>query len=127
MSRVDEIPPILLIKSICKEFPYRNNLRGYGKTEYILFDTVVYQTIRPTKIIRSRTGAHGFDIYCLPEEAWKDIAIVRVEVSNSGKLSYSIQSPIQLHDLAQLLERASSFYEMIQIVHSYLRRKRGEQ
>jgi hypothetical protein len=125
MSRlIDEISPILKIKTVCREFVYRNNIKGRGKTEYILFDTVVYQIVRPSRIERSRTGAHGFDIYCLPEETWKDIAVVRVEESTSGKLSFDIQSSVPLEDLRELLSSTSSFNEMIQRIHTYLHLKR---
>jgi hypothetical protein len=125
MSR-DEIPPILLIKTVCREYPFRRNARGLGKTEYILFDTVVFQRIKPVRITRSRSGSHGFDMYCLPEETWKDIAVVRIEESTSGKLSYSIQSQKPLTELEERLMLASSFNEMIGAVLTYLRLKRGE-
>jgi hypothetical protein len=112
--------------TICRFFPFRRNVRGWGRTEYIVFSTVTYEQIRPVKIQRSKTGAHGFDIYCLSESEWKNTAIIRLEVSNTGKLSYSIQSPVRLSDLEEQLMRASSFNHMKNIISNYLASKRGE-
>jgi len=123
VSQTYEVDTVLG-KLVCREFEYRHNLKFSGRTEYILFDTVVFEIIRPAKIERSRTGAHGIDIYCLPN--WGDVTIVRLEMSNSGKLKFNVESPsLEVkRDLEELLTLASGFNDMVRIVHMYLNMKK---
>jgi len=110
---------------VCKEFEYRRNIKFPGRTQYVLIDTATWEILTPVRRERSRTKAHGADIYCLPPEKWNEIVIVGLYRSNSGKLSYRVEAPEQMkQDLQELLALASDFEDMVDIVHKYVQAKR---
>jgi hypothetical protein len=70
-------------KKVCKEFYYRNCIKTPAFTEtVVLMDGKV---LKPSKVYRSKTGAHGTDVYCLTEEEWQRTWVIVFEQSNSGK------------------------------------------
>jgi hypothetical protein len=109
---------------VCREFEWRRNIKYPGRTLYILIDTGTFEILEPTRIERSRTGAHGVDIYCQPKEKWDRIVVVGLYQSNSGKLSYEIRGSQQVkQELEELLMLARDFEDMVDIVHKYVRAK----
>jgi hypothetical protein len=113
----------------CEEFEYRSNIRTPGRTLYVLIDTSKWEIVRPTRKERSKTGAHGKDVYCLSEEMWSRVVVVRLARSNSGKLKYWAGSDNpQLRDtvakeLEEVLRTASSFEDMVETVEKYVEAK----
>jgi hypothetical protein len=67
----------------CREFVYRRNLNYPGLTRTIV--VVDGKVARPTKVYRSKTKAHGTDIYCLDQLSWSKAWVVELVQSNSGK------------------------------------------
>jgi len=73
-----------------------------GITKYIII--LDNKLLVPTDYRRSRTGFHGDDIYCMPEEEWKRAQIIKLEGSNSGRRSVEfINVPLEIR---QLIEEA---------------------
>jgi hypothetical protein len=67
----------------CREFTYRESLKYVGLTLTII--ALDGNIVMPTQQYRSRTGAHGTDIYCLDQESWSRAWVVTLIQSNSGK------------------------------------------
>jgi hypothetical protein len=109
----------------CETYYYRRNIGMPGRTLYILIDTGTWQVLEPTRKERSKTGAHGEDVYCLSEEVWNRVVVVALERSNSGKLSYEVIAPPGLEkyarELEELLQAASSFWEMEETVEMWVK------
>ena len=89
---------------ICKRFGYRKTLKTGALTKTIVIDPINVRIIEPTYTERSKTGAHGWDLYCLDEETWKRVWIITVEVSNSGKRYISFEN-IKDESIKRELER----------------------
>ena len=70
-------------QKICKQYYYRNCIKYSGLTKTII--VLDERVLRPSKVYRSKTGAHGEDIYCLSEAEWQRAWIVTFEQSNSGR------------------------------------------
>jgi hypothetical protein len=70
-----------------------------------LTETVIIldgRILKPNKTYRSRSGAHGEDIYCLSEEQWQRVWIVTFEQSNSGKRHVStVNVPDNIRELIE--------------------------
>jgi len=98
----------------CRKFEFRRNLKTGGRTEVIVVKGG--KILAPTRIERSRTYSHGTDIYCLQD--WSDTIIVKLYRSNSGKLSYEIESPSEeiKRKLKNILETVSDFDEALDAV-----------
>ena len=110
---------------VCKEFEYRRNIKFPGRTQYVLIDTETFEVLEPTRVERSRTGAHGADTYCLEQQRWSGVAVVALYRSNSGKLSYRVEAPEHIkRELEELLMLASDFEDMVDTVHKYVYAKR---
>jgi len=110
---------------LCRKFEYRNNIKFPGRTEHILVDTATWEILKPTRIERSRTRAHGADIYCLEQQRWSRVAVIALYRSNTGKLRWYIEAPEQIkRDLEELLMLASDFEDMVDTVHKYVQAKR---
>jgi len=69
---------------IIKEY-YRRNLKTAGLSLSIVVD-VNGRRLKPIREERSRTGAHGEDIYLINEPVY----ILRYNVTNSGKVSWNV-------------------------------------
>jgi hypothetical protein len=119
------------MKVVCREFAYRQTIKTGARTQHYLIDASTWEIIKPTRKVRSRTGAHGEDVYCLPQEAWNNVIIVSLERSNSGKLYYDIVASQSLarevSELRELLYYASDFSEMVETVHEYVKAKKLSQ
>lgn len=110
---------------ICRKFEYRHNIKFPGRTLYILVDTETFEVLKPTRIERSRTKAHGADIYCLEQQRWSSVSVIALYRSNTGKLSWHIEAPEHIkRDLEELLMLASDFEDMVDVVHKYVQAKR---
>jgi hypothetical protein len=57
--------------------------------------------LRPTRVERSRTGAHGVDYYCLSDDQWSRAWVVTLTESNSGKRYIDVKNVPE--DVAELL------------------------
>ena len=66
--------------------PYRRNLKYPGLSISIVIDANTGERIMPVEEIRSRTGAHGEDIYDIVTPVY----ILRYRRSNSGKAIWDI-------------------------------------
>jgi hypothetical protein len=85
---------------ICRRYYYRNNIKMPGPTETVII--LDGRVLRPNKIYRSRSGAHGEDVYCLSEEQWQRVWIVTFEQSNSGKRHVStVNVPDNIRELIE--------------------------
>ena len=113
----------------CEEFYYRRNIKAAGRTQYYVIRVDTWEILEPTRVERSRTGAHGKDVYCLPEEIWDMTMVVFIERSNSGKLTYGVEIPHAKYErykaeLAALLALAASFSEMEETIVKYVSMRR---
>jgi hypothetical protein len=83
----------------CRGFAYRSTGTG-ALTLTIVYSPATKEVVRPHMVELSKSGNHGFHIYCLPPEAWSELWVVRLEVSNSGKryITFSRNVP---QDIAQ--------------------------
>ena len=112
----------------CEKYYYRKNINMPGRTKYYLIDAGEWKILRPTRTERSRTKAHGDDVYCLPEEEWKRVVVVELERSNSGKLSYEVIAPPGLEkyarELEEILATCGDFREMEETVERYVEARR---
>jgi hypothetical protein len=90
------------MEKICREFVYRRNINYPGMTRtLIVIDGVI---ARPTKIYRSKTRAHGVDIYCLTSNDWSKAWVIELVQSNTGKRHINFENvPAQIREL---IERA---------------------
>jgi hypothetical protein len=109
----------------CESYYYRNTIKTGAKTRYYLVDVDAWEVLKPSRRERSKTGAHGEDIYCLEPEKWRNIIVVALKRSNSGKLSYEVIAPPGLEKykggLEELLRTASSFSEMEEAVETWVK------
>jgi len=96
-------------KKICKQFSYRNCIKTAGFTEAVIL--LNGRVLKPSSVRRSKTGAHGEDIYCLFQEEWDRTWIIMFEMSNSGKpyvTTINVPEPIkELIEQAWLYEGAT--------------------
>jgi hypothetical protein len=111
-------------KVVCKDLAYRSNIKTAGRTQYYVIRADTWEILRPTRVERSRTKAHGRDIYCLPKEVWDKTITVLLERSNSGKLHYEVLIPHVAFEkykleLEALLALAGDFEDMEEIVKKY--------
>jgi hypothetical protein len=67
----------------CREFEYRQTIRTGATTLYIL--VLDGEILRPARRRRSRSGAHGEDVYCLEPQKWSRVWVVGLYQSNSGR------------------------------------------
>ena len=117
------------VRKECRKFEYRRNIRMPGRTQYILVDPQNWEILEPVRRERSKSMAHGEDIYCLSEEVWKRVMIVKLKMSNSGRLSYwagSDNPELEEHvrELEELLALCSDFEDMVETVEKYVSVKR---
>lgn len=105
----------------CKKFYYRNNRSNQGRSLALVIDTKNWKILTPTRVERTEDGTHGHDVYCL--DNWGNMMIVWLERSNSGKISYSINTKEEtaIKELSMLLSTAESFEDMLKIVERYVR------
>ena len=109
----------------CVEYSYRRNLSMPGRTQYIVIDTSNWEIVKPTHRERSKTRAHGNDVYCLPEEFWNRVVVVRLKRSNSGKISFWAGSENPelrnyAREIEELLALCSDFEDMVETVEKYV-------
>jgi hypothetical protein len=90
------------VKKICRQYYYRNNIKTPGLTETIII--LGGRVLKPNKTYRSRSGAHGEDIYCLSQEQWQRVWVVTFEQSNSGKRYVSTENVPEA--VKELIEQA---------------------
>jgi len=119
-----------LTKVVCKKFYYRRNINTWGKTQYYIIDPQKWEILEPVRRERSRTGAHGEDVYCLSEEVWNRVIIIKLERSNSGKLRYEVSSPQEYWwnkiMLESVLMLAEDFYGMEEEIREYVKLQRSK-
>jgi hypothetical protein len=72
------------INALCREFNFRSTQMG-ALTLTIVYNPATKEVIRPHRVETSKSGTHGTHIYCL--DAWDELWIVKLEVSNTGKRS----------------------------------------
>jgi len=85
----------------CEEYYYRNTRMGGYTRSLLVLDGGV---LRPNAKVRSRTGRHGKDVYCLTEDQWQRVWWVKLEQSNSGKRAITCSTNIP-REVAEVLER----------------------
>ena len=113
----------------CAEFSFRHTLKTSARTQYIVIDAEKWEILKPTRKERSRTGAHGKDVYCLTPEEWnKTITVVLVR-SNSGKLYFDVAIPRAEYEkyrneILDLLSASADLEEMIDLVQTYVRARK---
>jgi len=107
-------------KAVCREFYYRRNIKTPGRTQAVVVDARTWSLVKPTKTERSRTGAHGTDVYCVDD--WNDMLVIQLNQSTSGKLSYVVdyRDPAVAKELKDLLAMAEDFEEALTIIRSYV-------
>jgi hypothetical protein len=89
-----------------------------------------FEVLQPIREERSRTKAHGEDVYCYDESS---TVIVMLERSNSGKLRYEVHTPpgygyvtslidtllADARDFEDMVERVKSLPQLVnQLLHS---------
>jgi hypothetical protein len=116
-------------KVVCRDYAYRYNIKTVGRTKYVVIDTRKWEIVEPTRKERSKMGAHGKDVYCLPESAWGEVIVVELERSNTGKLHYEVLVPHAGFEkykleLEALLALAGSFDEMEEVIVKYVAMRR---
>jgi hypothetical protein len=109
----------------CEELYYRHTIKTGARTQYTVIDTEEWKILEPTRTERSRSGAHGKDVYCLPKEVWDRTITVLLQRSNSGKLHYEVLIPHATFEkyrteLEALLALAGDFEEMEETVRKYV-------
>jgi hypothetical protein len=111
------------------EFSFRYTLKTSARTQYIVIDAEKWEILKPTRKERSRTGAHGRDVYCLTPEEWnKTITVVLVR-SNSGKLYFDVAIPRAEYEkyrneILDLLSASADLEEMVQTIDLYVRARK---
>jgi len=117
-------------KVVCKEFYYRRNINTMGRTQYYIIDPQKWEILKPTRTVRSKSGAHGEDIYCFSEEVWNRVIIIKLERSNSGKLRYEVSSPQEYWwnkiMLESVLMLAEDFHGMEEEIREYVKLQRSK-
>jgi len=111
------------------DFEFRYTLKTGARTQYIVIDVEKWEILKPTRKVRSRTGAHGKDIYCLAPEKWVKTITVVLDRSNSGKLYYNVVVPRAEYEkykneLIALLSVAGDFEEMVETVRNWVYTKK---
>jgi len=130
MSQITETPKEA--PTICREYSYRYTIKTGARTQYYLIDVERWEILEPTRKERSKTGAHGKDIYCLSKDVWDRTITVLLERSNSGKLHYEVLIPhAELErykqELEYLLSRRRGFWDMEVTIESWVEiRRRAE-
>jgi hypothetical protein len=83
---------------ICRNFSYRKTLKTGAITLTIVYDPETKKILTPDRKNRSRSGAHGDDIYCLDKDQWNRVYVITLYQSNSGKrdISFSENVPTSL-------------------------------
>jgi len=102
---------------ICKRYYYRNCIKTPGFTETIVI--LDGKVLRPSSIRRSKTGAHGEDIYCLSQEEWQRAWVIVFEQSNSGKpYVTTINVPEHIKELIEIawLYEGATIKEIVRTV-----------
>ena len=79
---------------ICRNFSYRRTLKTGALTLTIVYDPVTKNIVMPSRKDRSRSGAHGEDIYCLDKDLWNRVYIITLYQSNSGKRDISFSENV---------------------------------
>lgn len=92
---------------------YRRNLKHPGLTVSIVVDEETLQQLEPVEKVRSKTGAHGEDIYIID----RPVLVLRYSKSNSGKVRWSvseitptIERKLKYHDLPTPFRNAIESY-----------------
>jgi hypothetical protein len=114
----------------CKSYYYRKTIKTGARTQYYLIDAQRWEVLEPTRRERSKTGANGEDIYCLEPEKWRNIIVVALKRSNSGKLHYKVYTENPelekyVRELEYLLSRRRGFWDMEVTVESWVEIHRG--
>jgi hypothetical protein len=109
----------------CVELYYRRNIKMPGRTQYYVIRVDTWEIVEPTRVERSRTKAHGRDIYCLPKEVWDKTITVLLEQSNSGKLHFEVLIPHAefekyKQELEYILARRRGFWDMEVAVEAWV-------
>ncbi|MEM1699712.1 MAG: hypothetical protein QXD83_07535 [Sulfolobales archaeon] len=64
--------------------PYRKNIKYPGGTVSFVIEADGARILKPVEKKRSRTGAHGYDIYTVD----KPVYVIIYEKSNSGRVTW---------------------------------------
>jgi len=109
----------------CVEYDYRHTIKTGARTKYYVIRTDTWEILEPTRKERSRRGAHGKDVYCMEPEKWRNIIVVALERSNSGKLHYEVYTENPelekyVCELEYLLSRRRGFWDMEVTVESWV-------
>ncbi|MEM2499968.1 MAG: hypothetical protein QXU30_07465 [Sulfolobales archaeon] len=67
--------------------PYRKNIKYPGETVSFVIEADTAMLLKPVEKKRSRSGAHGYDIYAVD----KPVYVITYEKSNSGRVSWSAE------------------------------------
>jgi len=81
---------------------YRRNLKYPGLTISIVVDEETLQLVEPIEKIRSKSGAHGEDVYVIS----RPVLVLRYSRSNSGKVGWSI------HEVTPTTERKLKYSDL---------------
>jgi hypothetical protein len=100
------------VMRICKEFSYRRTLKTGALTLTIVYDPVEKKILTPDRRNRSRSGAHGDDIYCLSKDQWNKVYIITLYQSNSGKRDISFSENVS-QDIVEKLTIAWIYEDTI--------------
>jgi hypothetical protein len=114
----------------CVEYDYRYTIKTGARTKYYVIRADTWEIVEPTRKERSRNGAHGKDVYCMEPEKWRNIIVVALERSNSGKLHYEVYTENRelekyVRELEYLLSRRRGFWDMEVTVESWVEIHRG--
>jgi hypothetical protein len=100
MQNQDQIQTQIQTKKVCKEFYYRNCIKYPGMTKTIVI--INGKILKPSRVRRSRTGAHGEDYYCLFQEEWQKAWVITFVQSNSGRRYVSTENvPDNIRELIE--------------------------
>lgn len=109
----EETQPLMEKKKMVLREIYRRNINAPGLSLSIVVDDKTFERLKPVEEIRSRTRAHGEDIYILNGSAY----VLRYRRSNSGKIKWSIykvtpegEFRVRFADLPGYVQRALEFY-----------------
>jgi hypothetical protein len=87
---------------ICREFEYRRTIKTNALTVTLIVSNGG-KILKPHSARYSKTGAHGTEVYCLTEDEWSKVWIVKLYQSNSGKRSAIIQAPENVKTIIEQL------------------------
>ena len=92
----------IIKKRICREFYFRSCIKydGYDQT----FVIVNGDLLRPSHSRRSKSGAHGEDVYCIEEDSWRKAWILSLGKTNSGRRYASFENVPEV--VAEVLHQA---------------------